>query len=1265
MKIVSIMWNSYVPMFKKVAEGMDLTVYSSRKIADDPGLLEKAEIDMQNADLLLLYRTRDLFWEELEKKVAALGSRKPIICLGHDPSYWLLSNVRADIVATAQSYLTQNGEDNVKNLLLYVRSQVLHEAVSYAAPAQMPWDGIFHPGTPELFNSLAEYLDWYKPDSSPVVAMLCSRMAWINKSLEIENALIRELEARGLNVIPIFSYSIKDQELGTKGMEEIIKEFFLDDPPVTIDALIKLNPFFLGSGKIEPSDTSQAASGVKLLERLGVPVFQPIISSYMTPEEWESSGGLTNDIGWGVAMPEFEGVIEPIIVGFSDTRSDSYERKAIPERCSKLASRVKKWIDLRKKPVSERKVAFILHNSPCASVEASVGGAAHLDSLESVSRILKQMEAAGYGVLPPASGKALIDDIMRRKAISEFRWTSVDEIVRCGGVLALITPEEYDRWFNGLSDKVKARMNDAWGNPPGELKNGIPAAMVYDGKIVVTGVRYGNAVVCTQPKRGCAGSRCDGQVCKILHDPDVPPTHQYIATYRYLEDVYGADVLVHVGTHGNVEFLPGKGVGLSADCYPDITVGTIPHLYIYNADNPPEGTIAKRRSNACLVDHMQTVLTGSGLYDELEEVDRLLGEYETAKYDPARSHALEHLLLDAIKAANLDREIRLEDGMPLSEIVSRAHGALGRIRNTQIQSGMHIFGEAPVGAKRVDFIYSILRYGDEGSSVRHVLSSMMGLDLKDLLSNQEKYSETHKKPYGRLLEDVDAAAKRLVGHYLAGEDSPEHLFGDAATPFQQPLEAIRSRVLDIDRRLRDSDEIGALMRGFDGGYIPSGPSGLITKGREDILPTGRNFYSLDPHRVPTKSAWKVGRMLARSVIEKHRKDEGKIPENVAYYWMCNDIMWADGEGMAMVMYLLGVEPVWGSNGRLKSFSVIPLDQLGRPRIDVTIRVSGIARDNFPNCLEVIDEAIQAVASLEEPPEMNYPRKHALEMIGAGDAASMRDATLRIFGSKPGTYASGVNLAIYASAWKDEKDISDIFVYWNGYAYGKGVAGRQSQQQLVDSLKTVDATFNKSVSDEYDLFGCCCYFGNQGGMTAAARHYSGKDVKAYYGDTREPEHVEVRDLSDEIRRVVRTKLLNPKWIEGMKEHGYKGAGDIMKRIGRVYGWEATTQEVDDWVFDDITRTFVLDEVNRKFFEENNPYALEEIARRLLEANQRGLWDTDPELLEQLKSTYLEIEGWMEERAGNGEYQGGSIDVMTSADVEGWGEKMSAVMSKIHR
>jgi len=492
---------------------------------------------------------------------------------------------------------------------------------------------------------------------------------------------------------------------------------------------------------------------------------------------------------------------------------------------------------------------------------------------------------------------------------------------------------------------------------------------------------------------------------------------------------------------------------------------------------------------------MQTVMTESGLYDELLEVDRLLGEYETAKHDHARSHELRHLLIDAIRRANLDKGMKLTDDMPVEEIVTKAHNQLSLVRNTQIDSGMHIFGELPQGERRVEFINSIMRFEGSGVPLRSTVAAMMGLSMEKLLSDQGAVNERYGKSHGQLLEVIDGLCKKLINMYLQGDGAkPDEVLGLSTAGYESKLEAIREKVLDLQARMEASLEIESLLNGMDGGYVEAGPSGLITRGRDDVLPTGRNFYSLDPYRVPTKTSWRVGCKLGEAVIAKHQGEEGRYPENIAFYWMCSDIMWADGEDMAQMLFLLGTEPVWQSNGRLKGFNVIPLEELGRPRIDLTIRVSGITRDNFPNCIDTIDEAVQAVAGLDEPLEMNFVRKHTLASLESGTAKDWREATLRVFASKPGTYQSGTNLTVYASAWKDEKDLSDIFVYWNGYAYGKGVAGRESYQHFVNALKSVDLTYNKVVSDEYDLFGCCCYFGTHGGMTAAARHLSGRECQ---------------------------------------------------------------------------------------------------------------------------------------------------------------------------
>ncbi len=1290
MKIGAIIWGgTSLNCLIQAAKGLKdvrLIAFSMRQI-EDTEEAKKSLVSLGECDVVLLYLYSNEVWERIKPDIEVIGKTKPVICISQDPSLFKYSSVEADIVKTCYEYLTLGGEENFANMLRFIGNKVLSLDFSFKPPLSFPWEGIYHPESNQVYTNREDYIKEHVRKDRHTVGIIFYRCYWINHNMEVEQALIKELEHRGFNVIPVFSQSIGKTDFDSKTSYEVAKEYFLDTTgrPV-IDAFINLQSSIL-SPETDTHENAGIQGGVQFLKQLDIPVFHPLVTYYKTEEEWrEDKLGLGSSVGWQMALPEFQGVIEPIIIGavrrVIDKASGAWIEQYWPitERIERFVSRIKNWIRLKHTPPAKRKVAFILHNNPCASVEATVGCGAHLDTLESLARILQEMKVRGYAVSPPKDGKELITTIMERKAVSEFRWTTTDEIVKKGGALSLLTKEDYLEWFNTFPPKVQDRLCQAWGNPPGEEKDGVPAAMVYQGKILITGVDFRNAVVCVQPKRGCAGARCDGKVCKILHDPQIPPPHQYLATYRFLENDFHADLIIHIGTHGNLEFLPGKGSALSDECYPDIAIDRMPHLYIYNADNPAEGTIAKRRSYAALVDHMQTVMTSSGLYDKLEELAKLLGEYSQAKdIDGSRAHTLEHMIIEMIKEANLDKEIAITEEVLFETVVKKTHDILTRLKTTLIPDGMHIFGENPSGKAKTEFINSIVRYDfGDGISSRRIIFDLLGENMDLALLDASGFSETQKKMYSELIEDVDDFSLQFISHFLDNgkkelDSKAKEILGNRLknTKSIRSLYALKEKVLDIARRIDASDEMNSLFHGKSAGFIEPGPSGLITRGRPDVLPTGRNFYSLDPKKIPTAAAWKVGQKLAAALIEKYKQDTGKFPENLAMVWFCSDIMWADGEEMAQLMFLIGARPLWQPNGRIKGFEIIPLKELGRPRIDVTIRLSGITRDCFPDCVDLLDEAIQAVALLPEDPKDNFIRKHILEQTGTlnmnSTSPTFRDATLRMFGSRPGTYGSGVNLAIYASAWKEEKDLSEIFVYWNGYAYGKAVPGKQMHSHFMHQLKSVDLTFNKSVSDEYDLFGCCCYFSTQGGMSLTAKHISGKEIKNYYGDTRDPSRVRVDNLADEIRRITRTKLLNPKWIEGMKRHGYKGASDISKRIGRVYGWEATTNEVDDWVFDDIARTYVLDKEMRKFFEENNPWALEEIGRRLLEAHQRGLWNADPEVLEGLKNAYLEIESWLEEKMGDieGDFQGGSIDVLNSMDVKNWKEKIKEVKELFHK
>lgn len=1236
MKITGIVWGGELPLLKRSCNLQHIThaFYTSTAVRQEEERL-KAFRDLKEADLVLIHPSPDPVWDEI---IPRIPTGIPVVPIGYDQEGMEIATVPTKVAATASAYYIHGGEENISEMVKYLRAEIFHESIDYQKPRPNAWDGIYHPDTTRIFSDPEEYLTWRGRKHDSIIGILFYRLYWVNRDLRIIDALIRRLE-QNHDVIAVFCIGTGDADLGARPGNEVIDSYFAG----RIDLLINLQSVTLSRNTQET---------VTNLRYLNVPIIHPIIIYNRTYDDWmSSSAGLTSsETGWAIVIPEFMGMTSMIPIG---TRSpeepaggDIEWHEPIEDRIIALGNMVSRWVRLKHKAPGERKIAFILNNSPCSSIEATVGTAAHLDSLESVARILQMLRQNGYAVTAPKDGKELISTILEKKALSEFRWTSVQEIVAKGGALDLIEPEQYLQWFAQLPENLITQLKETWGEPPGEMKDGVPPGMVHEGSMVITGIRYGNAIVCTQPKRGCVGARCDGQVCKILHDPQIPPPYHYLATYRYLTEVWNADILVHVGTHGTLEFLPGKSAALSSSCLPAAVLGDVPLIYIYNTDNPPEGTIAKRRTPSTLIGHMQSLMTESGLYGDLAELADRLDEYQrVAVSDPARAHALEHLIIELITRNRMDKEIDIskikEHGGGMNELITTAHESLTRIYNTQIPEGLHIFGDIPHGEKRASYITGLLRFNQD---LRKLMVDLLGLDI------------TPKSGEYALLKMLDDLGKQFVLAILEGCEPGKAAEMVLDTRLKNPdsslLIPVSEKIAELSRNIESSDEHQALVRGIAGEYIEPGPSGLISRGKTDILPTGRNFYSLDPFSVPTEAAFRVGRKLAEALLLKYLTEEGKYPETVAVYWMASDIMWSDGESLGKILHLLGTEPIW-RQGRVTGIRPIPLSTLGRPRIDISIRASGILRDCFFNCIELLDDAVCLVAALDEPDEMNYIRKHHRNKAERPDS--------RIFGSRAGTYGMGVNLALYASAWKEESELADIYISWNGYAYGRDTYGTASHDQLIEQLKTVDVTFNKTATDEYDLLGCCCYFGTHGGMTIAAETVKGQKIATYYGDTRDPDAVEVRTLAEEINRVVRTKLLNPKYIDGLKEHGYAGASELCRRIGRVYGWDATTGQVDDWVFDDIARTFMLDEENRKFFEENNPYAMEEIGRRLLEAHQRGVWKADPDVIEGVKESYLMVEGIMEETMGDDNFnvQGGSIDIFTMDDIPSWKEKNKTV------
>jgi cobaltochelatase CobN len=1291
-RIVSIMWGSYLPTFLAAAEAspwVELSIFSQKEIENNADCLDLFWAAAAKADVVFFYWTTDGFWEEVSARIDEVAGTRTIVTTSFDPANWgRCATVDLSVCARAYAYIAEGGQENYLRLLEYVAHQI-DEEVPVREPVPLPWQGLLHPPDQTVYATVEEYRRAHPAAHDRTVGLLFSRHAFTNTDAGLEQALIRALEERGLVVLPVFSHGTPDDESGALGPIETARRYFMDaDGRSRISALINLHFFFLGrEARGDVSETGVAAQTVEFFKSLNIPVFKPVISYSKSIAEWEEDPqGLTAEVSFGIAMPEFEGNIEPIILACSrkltDERSGSvFEiREALFERVAHICDRIARWVRLAAKPPQARKVVFVFHKNECAGLEANVGGAAGLDSGQSVVEVMRRMQSQGYRIEDiPESGEALMQTILERKAIAEFRWTTVDEIISKGGHLALLDNAIYEQWFDALPARAQDELVAGWGRPPGQTMNGVPPSMVFEDKLVITGLNFGHANVIMQPKRGCAGARCDGQVCKILHDPDIPPPHQYIATYMYMDRVFGADVVIHVGTHGNLEWMPGKGAGLSAACWPDIAIGMLPHLYIYNADNPAEGVVAKRRSYATLVDHQQAVMSTADTYGAMEDLEELLNDYQRARVtDPARAHQLEHLIQEAIDKNQFRLEIEAAEPRTFDEVATRCHELLSIIRNSQTRIGMHTFGRVPQGDDRAEVINTILRFDTNNEvNTRRLVFDLWGEDVFAALKAPGERGR-NGATYGELLFEADRQAHAFIARLIAGEALPailQDLFGAAPNgTLQGRLERFAALVKEIDGRIADSDEIQSLLNALGGGYVPAGPSGYLSRGRYDILPTGRNFYNVDPTRIPTPAACRVGVQLADALLARHVKEEGRYPQSVGMVWMASDIMRADGEQIGQILHLLGARPKWKANGQVEGFEIIPAAELGRPRIDVNIRVSGITRDCFPDSVKYVDQVIQAVALLKESSEDNFILRHIVAQasqqgLSMENPQQFRKLSYRIFCAQPGVYKAGVNLAVYASAWKTENDLSDVYVFWNGYAYGGGAGdstyGVQAHKELVENLRRVEITFDKHISDEGDFLNCCGYYSNYGGMTVAAKSISGKAPKTYYGDTRDPANLAVTDFADEMRRVVRAKLLNPKYIEGMKAHGYKGAGDLNKRIGRVYGFAATTGQVDDWIFDAIAETFMLDPKMKAWFEKVNPWALEEIGRRLLEAQSRDIWKPDPELLERLKAAYLDTEACLEERMGDvqGDFQGGAVDVITADEVEGWKAVMQAVKDKL--
>lgn len=1063
---------------------------------------------------------------------------------------------------------------------------------------------IYHPDADILWQEAGSYLAWADQrngasSGAAAVALIGDRNAWLNGDRAATDQCIAALEAEGLCPIPIFCDSEMASGVGAA------------DHPLT--ALIASAGSRLGAiwnAAIVHGKTSDGAEGGGPFALHDVPVIQLVRHWAATEEEWRRSSEGLNPLtmAFSLVRPEMMGAIDPTLFAASlppdPAAGDLRSPAPLSDQILRMAGRTKAWIGLRRSANADKRIAIMLHNPPCKAVEANIGYASSLDALDSAVGLLRRLRAEGYRVEDiPEDGQALLKRILERKAISEFRWTNVEEIVAKGGMLAEIGEADYRADFDRLPAAVRQDVDRAWGTFPAK-------SMVRDPDgpapaLVVSGLKFGNVLVMTEPKRGCWGARCDGEVCRILHEPDIPPPHHWLATYWYLQKQ--ADALVVMGADGPLEYLPGKRVGLSEDCFPNISLGNLPVVYPYVMNNVGEGLIAKRRGRAVLIDHLSApvakVASMSKRWDDLEELHR---QYlHAAGQGGLRKGQLAQSLRQELAALGL--LARDADDRALDLAIDQLPRRLAAMRGRTLEVASHVLGAPPDEARAALYV-------DEARGTS-----------------------------GRA---VDEAKLRGV---LA----------------------------------RCGDELDAVVAALSGRFVKPGPSGHLSRGRIEVLPTGRNFFGTDLALLPTQAACEVGAQMGEKLLRAYLRDEDDFPRTVGITLWSSDAFQADGELASQILWLMGCRPKYDGNGKVTGIEVLPLDALrmdmddgaarSRPRIDVVVQMSSVVRDVLPGFYALFDKAVAAVSELDEPDERNFVRAHVKARMaelrstldGVDEAGLKRLASYRCFSSGDGAYGSGIGLALDASAWSDDADLAEVLINSTGSAFGAdGKAATLPAARVMNEyaglIRTMDLAYQRAASASGDVLAYGCYIGPQAGSAAAKRGLGGGGMRLYWGDTQSTVDGEVRTVREELALSLATSLLSQDWFEEMKKRGYAGGSEVGNRTNHLFAWSATTREVDKAQFDAVHDMYVRNQENRAWLKENNPYALEELTRRLLEASARGLWTADAARLAELEAVVLDIEGDIEEAMGpvRGEFQGGAVDIRTRGQVKEWAYEFRA-------
>jgi cobaltochelatase CobN len=1131
----------------------------------------------------------------------------PLVILGGEqqPSAELmeLSTVPAGVAAQAHRYLAEGGPANLAQLHAFLSDTVLLTGVGFEPPAAIPaWGFAERPGSAPAAAGAEPGL--------PRVGVLYYRAHEASGNSGFAHALADAIDATGqASGAPVFAGSLRSAP---------------DDLYAALSALDALVVTVLAAGGTVPAGASAGGDDeswdVERMAALDIPVLQGLcLTSDRASWEAASEGVTPLDSASQIAIPEFDGRIITVPFSFKEIDADGLPRYvADPERCARVARIAAGHARLRHVPNAEKKLALVLSAYP--TKHARIGNAVGLDTPVSAIRLLRRLREAGYDLGTGNEVTAILDADQDQTAAGD---ALIHALIAAGGqdeewltsgqltsAHVRISADEYRTWTADLPAALRDAMERAWGPAPGSL------FVNEAGELVLAALRAGNLVILIQPPRGFGENPV-----AIYHDPDLPPTHHYLGAYRWIEQGFGAHAVVHLGKHGSLEWLPGKNAALSAACGPDAVLGSLPLIYPFLVNDPGEGAQAKRRAHATIIDHLVPPMARAESYGDITRLEQLMDEHANiAAMDPAKLPAIRGEIWSLMRAAELHRDLGLDErpeDTEFDDFLLHLDGWLCEIKDAQIRDGLHTLGAAPDGEARVNLVLAMLRaaqvWGGTGSAVPG-LRAALGL--------------TDGAPLP-VVDRIEADARALVTSLEEAAWDPAAVDGLHDDPAVRRVLAFAAEQI-IPRLARTSGEIDAVLHALNGGFIPAGPSGSPLRGLVNVLPTGRNFYTVDPRAVPSRLSWQTGQALADSLLRRYLDETGTYPESVGLSVWGTSAMRTSGDDIAQVLALLGVRPEWDeASRRVARLSVIGLEELARPRIDVTVRISGFFRDAFGHVVAMLDDAVQLVADLDEPAERNFVRAHAAaDLAGHGDA---RRARTRIFGSKPGSYGAGILQVIESGSWRDDADLAEVYTAWGGFAYGRGLDGVPAAEDMRASYRRIKVAAKNVDSAEHDIADSDDYFQYHGGMIATVRALTGSDPKAYVGDSTSPDAVRTRSLAEETARVFRARVVNPRWISAMRRHGYKGAFELAATVDYLFGFDATAGVVHDWMYQKLADEYVLNEDSQKFLRQSNPWALRGIVERLHEAAERGLWaEPDPDTLAALQEVYLEVEGDLEDR-----------------------------------